>query len=60
MPDSQKIGEREKGEAIEQFADAIHSNPETIRQAEWIEKNAPEKTKVETVTGIGIRHLKRS
>jgi len=36
----QKFGE---GKAIEQFANAIHSNPETVRQALWIEENAPEK-----------------
>lgn len=43
QPATQNIGEREKGEAIEQFAEAVHSNPETVRQALWIEENAPEK-----------------
>jgi hypothetical protein len=44
---SQKIGEGvvyvTTGAAIEQFAEAIHSNPETVRQALWIEEHAPEK-----------------
>jgi len=42
--DTQNIGEPiAEGEALEKFADAIHSNPETVRQALWIEENAPEK-----------------
>ena len=39
---TQNIGES-SGEAFEKFADAIHSNPETVRQALWIKENAPEK-----------------
>jgi len=31
-PDTQNIGEREKGEAIAQFAAAVHSNPEKAEQ----------------------------
>lgn len=40
IPDTQIFGEREKGEAIEQFAQAVHSNPETVRQALFIEEKA--------------------
>jgi N6-adenosine-specific RNA methylase IME4 len=32
-----------QGKAIEKFAEAVHSNPETVRQALWIEEHAPEK-----------------
>jgi len=40
-------GESE-GKAIEQFAEVVHSNPETVRQALYIEEHATPK-RIETV-----------
>jgi len=45
---TQNFGESEQGEAIEQFAEVVHSNPETVRQALYIEEHATPK-RIETV-----------
>lgn len=43
-----------EGKALEHFAKAVRSNPETVRQALWIEENAPEKIpELEKGTKIG-------